>query len=284
MIYIFYEIAYLINYSGFIIEVTTDYLTIFYCVLLCIWSTFFLEIWKRRSAVLAWKWGVNGYQEHEEQRPQFIGEIIDHPYRIGCQYKIYPSFKRYLKIFCISLPVMLGTLIFSAFLMVLCFQIEDFILSNFAADSYFHHLPVILICLEIYVMNFIYSKFALRLNNWENYETDADFNKHFVWKRILFEFLNAYASFFYIAFFKRDMARLQTQLIGVFVSRQIFQNITECLVPWLQLKFKEKMMSRKRGVETLADKLIDEYELSPYDDTYDDYAEMVIQYGYLLQF
>ena len=35
----------------------------------------FLELWKRRQAVLQWEWDLENYEEEEEVRPQFHAKV-----------------------------------------------------------------------------------------------------------------------------------------------------------------------------------------------------------------
>jgi hypothetical protein len=51
-------------------------------------------------------------------------------------------------------------------------------------------------------MNVIYSRVAVRLNDWENYETDEEYENSLCSKLFMFQFVNSYNSLFYIAFFK----------------------------------------------------------------------------------
>ena len=45
----------------------------FFTVLMVVWSTFFVELWRRRQGEKAMMWGVVGYEEEEQDRPQFDG-------------------------------------------------------------------------------------------------------------------------------------------------------------------------------------------------------------------
>jgi hypothetical protein len=49
----------------------------YFGIFMCIWSTAFLEAWKRRNAVLAMEWGMHGYEQQEVDRPQFSGDTVD---------------------------------------------------------------------------------------------------------------------------------------------------------------------------------------------------------------
>lgn len=46
---------------------------------LAFWSTFMLEFWKRQEVTYAMMWGMRGFEEEEEDRPEFQGEEISSP-------------------------------------------------------------------------------------------------------------------------------------------------------------------------------------------------------------
>lgn len=41
-----------------------------------LWSSLFLEFWKRKEKYTALQWGMIGFEEEEQTRPRFEGEII----------------------------------------------------------------------------------------------------------------------------------------------------------------------------------------------------------------
>ncbi len=50
-------------------------LQVFFSVFNIVWTTFFLEVWKRNSATFAYKWGTIGTDDFEEARPEYHGEL-----------------------------------------------------------------------------------------------------------------------------------------------------------------------------------------------------------------
>jgi len=44
-----------------------------------IWSTFFIEFWKRRQITVAMQWGVHGFEAEETDRPEFQGIVTTSP-------------------------------------------------------------------------------------------------------------------------------------------------------------------------------------------------------------
>nr|XP_006816508.1 PREDICTED: anoctamin-4-like [Saccoglossus kowalevskii] len=47
--------------------------TPYFSIVICLWGTLFLEIWKRTNARLAYEWDVDNYEFNEIDRPQFYG-------------------------------------------------------------------------------------------------------------------------------------------------------------------------------------------------------------------
>lgn len=51
-------------------------------------------------------------------------------------------------------------------------------------------------------MNFVYSDIAITLTERENHRTETEFEDSLIAKLFAFQFVNSYASFFYVAFIK----------------------------------------------------------------------------------
>ena len=93
--------------------------------------------------------------------------------------------------------------------------------------------------IQIQVMTIVYSKVVKWLNDLENYETMTEYNDALTLKTYLFQFVNCYASLFYIAFFKSYiegcynndcMKELSDTLFFIFVVKLI-ANFLVILIP-----------------------------------------------------
>lgn len=72
-----------------------------------IWSTVVMELWKRRSSSLSYRWGTLHLTErYAEPRPSFHGELGVNPVT-GRVEPIFPEWQRDLRIALVSLPVVL---------------------------------------------------------------------------------------------------------------------------------------------------------------------------------
>ena len=59
-----------------------------------------------------------------------------------------------------------------------------------------------IIAISVIILNQIYNQIAIVLNRYENHLTETNYNDSLAAKTFLFQFVNSYTSFYYIAFFK----------------------------------------------------------------------------------
>jgi threonine/homoserine/homoserine lactone efflux protein len=111
--------------------------------------------------------------------------------------------------------------------------------------------------IQIQVMNIIYGGVAIQLTDYENHRTDTQYEDSLISKTFVFQFVNSYASLFYIAFFKPFLAEdpcigscmheLQANLGTIFLTRLAIGNLTEVGIPSVQSYLKSK--EGTKGVE-----------------------------------
>ncbi|XP_011781292.1 PREDICTED: anoctamin-8 [Colobus angolensis palliatus] len=199
-----------------------------------IWSTLFLEEWKRRGAELAYKWGTldSPGEAVEEPRPQFRGVRRISPITRAEEF-YYPPWKRLLFQLLVSLPLCLACLLCVFLLMLGCFQLQELVLSVKGLPRLARFLPKVMLALIVSVSAEGYKKLAIWLNDMENYRLESAYEKHLIIKVVLFQFVNSYLSLFYIGFYLKDMERLKEMLATLLITRQFLQNVREVLQPHL---------------------------------------------------
>uniref|UniRef100_A0A2K6MBK0 Anoctamin n=1 Tax=Rhinopithecus bieti TaxID=61621 RepID=A0A2K6MBK0_RHIBE len=199
-----------------------------------IWSTLFLEEWKRRGAELAYKWGTldSPGEAVEEPRPQFRGVRRISPITRAEEF-YYPPWKRLLFQLLVSLPLCLACLVCVFLLMLGCFQLQELVLSVKGLPRLARFLPKVMLALIVSVSAEGYKKLAIWLNDMENYRLESAYEKHLIIKVVLFQFVNSYLSLFYIGFYLKDMERLKEMLATLLITRQFLQNVREVLQPHL---------------------------------------------------
>ncbi|XP_037830354.1 anoctamin-10 isoform X2 [Kryptolebias marmoratus] len=262
-----------------------------------IWCTVILELWKRRSASLAYHWGtLSRKKAFEEPRPGFHGVLGFNPVT-GREEPLYPNVKRQLRIYLVSLPFVLLCLYFSLYIMMIYFLMEGWALSVHDENPTFWtglllFIPSIIYAVVIEVMNLIYRYAAEFLTDWENHRLESSFQNHLVLKVLVFNFFNCFASLFYIAFIMQDMALLRHSLATLLITSQILNQIMEAFLPyWLQRRRNKKMVRKVLKRRIFEDKVLPlpeqvrlEADMSMYLGTFDDYLELFLLFGYVSLF
>ncbi|KAB1259601.1 Anoctamin-8 [Camelus dromedarius] len=213
-----------------------------------VWSTLFLEEWKRRGAELAYKWGTldSPGEAVEEPRPQFRGVRRISPVTRAEEF-YYPPWKRLLFQLLVSLPLCLTCLACVFLLMLGCFQLQELVLSVKGLPRLARFLPKVMLALLVSASAEGYKKLAVWLNDMENYRLESAYEKHLIIKVVLFQFVNSYLSLFYIGFYLKDMERLKevrpwleaAPSVAPYLERQLWA----VLVPLVALRFRLFLLS-----------------------------------------
>ncbi|CAN9514212.1 unnamed protein product [Ophioblennius macclurei] len=262
-----------------------------------VWCTIILELWKRISASLAFRWGtLSRKKAFEEPRPGFHG-VLGFNAVTGREEPVYPTAKRHLRIYLVSVPFVLLCLYLSLYIMMIYFQMEGWALKVHDEESTFWtgvllFIPSIIYAVVIEVMNLIYRYAAEFLTEWENHRLESSYQNHLVLKVLVFNFFNCFASLFYIAFVMQDMVLLRQSLATLLITSQILNQVMEAFLPyWLQRRRNKKMLRRvqkKRLLEEqelpLEEQVRLEADMSTYLGTFDDYLELFLLFGYVSLF
>ncbi|XP_053122083.1 anoctamin-10 isoform X2 [Hemicordylus capensis] len=260
-----------------------------------LWSTIILEVWKRCCAVMAYRWGtLLMKRQFEEPRPGFHGVLGINPVT-GREEPVYSSFKRQLRIYLVSLPFVCLCLYLSLHIMMIYFNLEH--------QAYLYHeenqselsslmlyVPSIIYAVVIEILNRIYRYAAEFLTSWENHRLESSHQNHLVLKVLVFNFLNCFASLFYIAFVLFDMKLLRQSLATLLITSQILNQFVEAVLPyWLQKRRTKSVKKKVKALDIDTDlSLLEQVNLEKGMDTYlgtfDDYLELFLQFGYVSLF
>ncbi|CAH0557355.1 unnamed protein product [Brassicogethes aeneus] len=287
----------------------------FFCVFNVVWVTLLLEIWRRKSNELAFKWGTIGMTSMDEPRPNFRGTMgVD-----AVTGKIQPQHPRYIttvKMYCVSIPIVFICMVGAFIVMLASFWAEDYIKMSDEYYQQFIMLPSIIYSVLVWALNLYYRKLATYLTEWENHRTQSQYDRHRVTKLVLFEFVNNFMSLFYIAFIIRDMDMLKSQLQTMLIISQMICNLQETVLPLAMKYMSYRMMSYKNKKLTdhksskskiTRSEAFDETKsmfnlpqiqyddsrirqvnqeciMEEYEGTFDDYLELFIQFGFVFLF
>ncbi|XP_013111995.1 anoctamin-8 [Stomoxys calcitrans] len=258
-----------------------------------LWSTIFLELWKRRCAGLAYRWGTIEMSSLDKPRTNYQGKEKIDPVT-GKMTLEYPMRYTYMQMYCISYPVVLLCVVAAAYFALYQFQIEAEVLADFGPDSWLLYIPVIVQSILIAIFSWAYEKLATFLTQLENHRTRLQYERHRVNKLMIFEIVNNFFSLFYIAFVLQDLKQLNYQLMMQLLIFQIVCIAQEVGIPLLAvLKQKYvKYMHKELDSEKLSlvndvtryEQCFFEAGLDQYQSTYEDYLQMCIQFGFIVLF
>ena len=276
----------------------------FYSLIVCVWAILMLEYWKRAEAYKAMKWGMTEFEEEEPVRPEFKGHPIK-SYINGRDMLYFPP-EEYLDNMANSGSIvgafMLLVLGVVASIYVLRFSIQQ------EVGTYSSTIASVLNTIQITIFNYIYRAIVVKLTDRENPRTDTMYEDSLIMKLFVFQFVNSYASFFFLAFVALYLAKspdvdddsvvgqcgastcmypLSINLAIIFGVRITVTNFLDIFVPYMN--FRMKIKKETKGVEDLsrltpAEK---DYMLMDYNSMMDGiecYADTAIQYGFSVLF
>jgi len=288
----------LFGVAGFVFEVLNDYdpdtvVLPYLGVIVAVWGVVMLEVWKRRQAYIALEWGMLNFTKTELPRKEFNG-TVEISVENGRPEVYFAAKKRQCRV-CVAaavvgvmLSIVLGAVAMVYVVQHLCRHSgSEFWETNASTVS------GLLSSVQIQVMNVIYRGVAIRLNDYENFRTDTQYEHALVTKIFVFQVINSYASLTYIAFKQHDlcigscMLELRAGLMSIFLAGLFISNMVEVGVPWAMNKVQiyrsgkdPKKAIPKTGEEAVAREffVLDEYDIIL--GQIDDYSELVIQFGY----
>ncbi|KAA3681139.1 anoctamin-7 [Paragonimus westermani] len=308
------RVSYLFDHPG----------TVFYAIFMVMWGVTFLEYWKRKNAKLANRWDVLDYEVEEERpRPQYAAlcsDLAKNPIT-GALEPHFPQRRRIARVIAGLLLILLmmvlvivfivAVIIYRLLIMLALFKVK---LLRPNAGIYATMSAALVNLVLIMCLGKVYEKLAYKMTQWEMHRTQSAFENQLIFKVFLFQFVNFYSSLIYVAFFKGRfvgypgnyvyffglrnedcdnggcLIELAQQLIVIMVGKQLINNCQEILIPKLQTWWHK----RKKGLNSKANAkaalmmlgciFMDDYKLIPYEGLFDEYMEMVLQFGFITIF
>lgn len=142
----------------------------FYAFFVSLWSVTMLEFWKRTEKNQALFWGTIGFEESEQDKADFRGELIT-SFIDGSEIKYFPSPKR--SKYVIQSFLAIAALITLVTGVVVSIYVIRYAIQNEVGHDNAQTLASILNAVQIQVLNFIYGKIATALTNRENHRTET---------------------------------------------------------------------------------------------------------------
>lgn len=304
--------------------------TVFFAIVMSFWAAMFLELWKRYSAEITHRWDLTSFDVQEEHpRPQYLARLAHvkrkHKNVVTDTWEPHVpfwsmrfpatmlSFSAVLLLVAMAVVAVLGVVLYRMSLLAALSVYGDSYITSYALLFTTATAASINLCC-IMVFNLIYTWIAERLTEVELLRTQTEFDDSLTLKIYLLQFVNYYASIFYIAFFKGKfvgypgkysrlfgyrkeecgpggcLMELCIQLAIIMVGKQAMNTLLEMAYPffykWLNtLKvktgFEPGSPATSRSKQWMKDfKLV---EWGP-RGLFPEYLEMVLQYGFVTIF
>lgn len=277
----------------------------FYSVLICVWSICMLEYWKRTESYTALTWGMTDFEKQEQDRPEYQGEIVK-SHITGRDIVFYPPNKmeHLLRIskgvvtafICLVVGVV-------AAIYILRFSLQE----SDSTNPYASTIASVLNAVSIQIFNMIYMKLAVKLTNNENHRTDTLYEDNLISKLFVFQFINSYSSFFFLAFIATNLDKpsgasedsigqcgasncmqpLSINLAIIFGTRLTVANFLDIAIPYYMYRSKRRAETKGVAEDVELTPAENDYLLMQYDSTIEsikNYADTAVQYGYTVLF
>lgn len=199
-----------------------------------IWSTLYIEMWKRKSAELAYTWSTLDRKDDliADPRPLFHGEPVVSPVT-GRKEPFYSSWRRNAFFYLVSVPVisfsLLITCLVSLAFLTMYGHVKELVDKGLLLYP-LKFVPMTLLGIAVSILDRIYARVAQWLNMKENYRLEEQYKNQLAIKLTLFQSVNAFMSLFYTAFYLQDFERLHHQLATLLIVRQIVSNMKESIL------------------------------------------------------
>ncbi|KAJ0181435.1 hypothetical protein K1T71_003520 [Dendrolimus kikuchii] len=302
--------------------------TVFFAIFMSFWAACFLELWKRYSAEMTHRWDLTGFDVYEEHpRPQYLARLA-HVKRTqlnvvtGEREPMVPfwrmrlpatlmSFSVVALLVLLALATVLGVVLYRMSLMgaLILRQNENALITYNPIMFTTATAACINLCF-ICVFNYIYQYLAEWLTEKELLRTQTEFDDSLTLKIYLLQFVNYYASIFYIAFFKGKfvgrpgdyvrffghrqeecspggcLLELSIQLAIIMVGKQFINTVVEMMMPYL-LKWWNilRTIGRRKSIKSPL-QWVKDFKLVDFGNMglFPEYLEMVLQYGFVTIF
>lgn len=254
-----------------------------------IWSTVVMELWKRRSSTLSYRWGTLHLAERfAEPRPGFHGEVGVNPVT-GRVEPLFPEWQRDLRMALMSVPVV-GLFLGLVVLGMLCFYWGEAQVKELHKDwdtllsQTLLYMPSVLHIVYTNVLATVYKTVAQSLTEYENHREESAFQNHLTAKVLVFTFFNYFAVLFHIAFFKQDVPLLRKRLASLLIVTQLVNQVTEVVIPFLVDRFISAPHRTESEDDPEEDKFRNQRTLPVFPGLFAEYIELLVQFGYLSLF
>ncbi|KAG0353331.1 Anoctamin-5 [Podila minutissima] len=232
-------------------------LTMPFALFMSIWSTVYIEFWKRANQYYAYRWNMIDYERVELPRTEFRATRVRYSAVTGKKELYYPMYWKALRILASSMAVFFAVCVVIG--SVACLMIFKAWCRNHMTGPYAATLATAMLNLFIIIiLGEIWCRLAEWLTDKENHKYTESYEDSLIMKRYLFDFCNMYATLFYYAFFKAPdeclydacITELTVQLAVVFIGKQFLNGLFEMVFPWIERTWNRKQILTDQALKS----------------------------------
>jgi len=171
-----------------------------------IWSTVFLEMWKRETAKLRAYWGMSNFKSKESVRPEFEGNLKINFVTGEVEEQVEPFWLTIWRTLSWTAIIVFLSIVIAIVAGLLLFKIE--LLRSGSKSIPAVLLPPFLNALAINLLNVLYGLCSGKLTDLEKHKTESSYENSKITKSFIFKMINSYNSLLIIAFLKGKLATL----------------------------------------------------------------------------
>jgi hypothetical protein len=272
-----------------------DWYNSFFSFGIAIWAPLLVIFWGRRCSELDVEWdNYNLELCHASYRQQFKGELRTSPLTDleELHYSSTQRAMRYIESLVIATPFILAALfvMLSSLNMMGYSDKGDFFYMSFFASlseegalfekgTYMAFIPSLFMTGGMMVVGKYYAPAAEYATGRENHKTIEAHRNSLNMKKFIFNFIFFFSHLFYVAFEREDMPGLRKELITLAIADEIRRIMSESVAPTIL----RQGFNNAKIFKSIVEEELDELTLPEYT-YYEDYLELVIQYGYVTMF
>lgn len=211
--------------------------TTLYCLVMAVWSTLLMEVWKRKQNEIAHLWSMKSHKRDDQVRPNFKADMtIDSESRTVKRTNVTHTMTRR---FFGEIPIVSVSIA----AVIACF-IGNLVYVRDHTDSASSVGASIISAIVIIVLDAVYRLLATMMADWENHRYEDDYESSLITKNFAFSFVNSNIMLFSIAFYEQDFNKLTLNLAIILAVKQIALSALEIILPSIMLTLKKWRIDR----------------------------------------
>ncbi len=188
-----------------------------FCIFVAIWCCLFLILWKRKSNVSAFEWGVLGIENEADLEDLASKDGVPTP--------------SMLSRLCLSIPTSALSIYICIVSMMYCIHLTEHAGEKYGT-SYMRHWPTVVYSVIPLILATAYTYLAEKLVAFEGHTLESKKRDSMIAKQFGFSAVNYTCALVYTAFGLQNFSLLQSMLFSLTVTKQVVGNVQEIGIPY----------------------------------------------------